>query len=415
MINHLPDPREISRIAAYTANDALYNGDEVAHLTATSNPKVDEVRAVFNYAKDLVNKHRDATLAGQRSVIKREVGDTSPDIYEAQRVLDDALERSGGDATLMRLLSSAIVRGDGAYYVGHTNGEVFCAELHPGLVDVNSRDLAGRPTEITAIIGDQIETWTAETVTIGKTVYANPYGIIPVIPFAIWPRAGSYWGDSLVEQIRACQRLLNERANLWMWLMRLQGNPPIKSLGTTGAKLRTAPGEVWESDSVDAKIELIKLLDAETAGIHYDTIKLLMTIMRELSNTPDVAYGIANAQLSGVALKMAYMPMLQAAATRRKLLAPAIMARDRAILVMHNVLHGKRNVYVRTNVLFDSVLPDDEVQTRTLDRYDVQVGTLSRHSYAAKYHTGLPDEDLARVYAETRSLVEAGANAPTQS
>jgi hypothetical protein len=337
-------------------------------------------------------------------------------LAEAQRVLDQAHERSGGARTVLTANLSAIVRGDGAFYVGHIDGQVFYTEIHPANIDVLERDATGTPTMVSAIVGDSIEMWTRETVTIDNGnsagTYANPYKLIPIVIWPAWPRPGSYWGDSLIEQIRACQRLLNERQNTWAWLMRMQGNPPIKSIGTKGARLRSAPGEIWETEDSGVIIELVKLLDAETGDLHLNTIKLMLQTMRELANIPDIAYGIGNTQLSGVALKLAFAPMLQAANVRRALLASALRYRDRAILTMHNVLHGIQSPYVDTRIEFDGVLPTDEAQERQLNRYDVQVGTLSRASYMQRYNIGNPDNELDQIYLETAALVAAGAQAP---
>ena len=205
-----------------------------------------------------------------------------------------------------------------------------------------------------------------------------------MILFKNWPRPGSRWGDSTLEHIKAACRLLNERIDLLMWLVRVQGNPPIKTLGVDSATLRTDPGEIWSAPA-DATIDLVKLLDAETAGIHVNTVNLLLQIVKELSNTPSIAYGTGSANLSGRALELAYMPLTQAAAIRRGFLSEAIRQRNRAILSMAQVLHGTRLSSIETTVRFAPVIPTDVLEARNQDRQDVQLGLLDRALYAGRY------------------------------
>ena len=215
-------------------------------------------------------------------------------------------------------------------------------------------------------------------------IYMNPYGVIPVVLFRNWPRPGSRWGDSTIEHIKAACRLLNERIDLLMWLVRVQGNPPIKALGVDTATLRTDPGEIWSAPA-DATIDLVKLLDAETAGIHADTINLLLQVVKELSNTPSIAYGVGSANLSGRALELAYMPMTQAAAIRRGFLSEAIRQRNRVILRMAETLHLAHMPSVETSVLFAPIVPADLFTARDQDRQDTQLGLLDREVYTQRY------------------------------
>ena len=399
------DQRSRDRFSAYAANESFYNGDASAQLTILSTAKRDEVRAVFNYARDILNKHAAAAVAGMTSTVippPRQAASPAKagqgqggGLLLAQALLDRALRNSADFTTDFSAVLTGAVCGDAAFYITHDGGEVFYRALHPGDVDVLAWTPAGQPARVMVQHDDRIETWTNETVTIemsdftGKSDsfnFANPYGLIPVVVWPNWPRVGSRWGDSTLEHIRAACRLLNERLDLLMWLVRVQGNPPIKALGVDKAQLRTDPGELWTGPA-DAQIDLVKLLDAETAGIHRQTIELLLTIVKELSNTPDIAYGIGNTQLSGRALEMAYMPMTQAAAIRRGFLSDAICRRNRAILRMSEVLHGLdlRAVGYETAVTFAPVVPADRYTEREQDRQDMLNGALPQEVYAARY------------------------------
>lgn len=412
------DIRDRERFTAYAANEAFYNGEPAAQLTVLSTVKRDEVRAVFNYAHDILNKHAAATVNG----LECHAEDAA-----AQRELDVALRNSNSFAADFSAVLGACVDGDGAFYVSHADGEVFYLNLHPGDVEVLEWRADGQPARVMVQFDDRIETWTRHGVRIetngsaseqgsmgeremgswGATeplivnqaqysgqkseignpksqIFINPYGVIPVVLFRNWPRPGSRWGDSTLEHIKAACRLLNERIDLLMWLVRVQGNPPIKTLGVDTATLRTDPGEIWSAPA-DATIDLVKLLDAETAGIHINTINLLLQIVKELSNTPSIAYGTGSANLSGRALELAYMPLTQAAAIRRGFLSEAIGQRNRVILRMAEVLHGVNLPNVETSVLFAPVIPADLMEARNQDRQDVQLDLLDRETYARRY------------------------------
>jgi Phage portal protein, SPP1 Gp6-like len=421
------DQRARERFAAYQANESFYAGEPAAQLTVLSAVKRDEVRAVFNYARDVLTKHAAATVTGLESTVTTVtpsptgsgmIGGQSDSraIDLSQQALDRVLTNSASFTTDFTAVLNAIVLGDAAFYVSHEDGEVYYRFLHPGDVDVLEWSPSDKPLKVMVQFDDRIETWTKDTLLIegnsgtpssltASGLYANPYGLIPVILWPNWPRIASRWGDSTLEHIKAACRLLNERLDLLMWLIRVQGNPPVKAIGIDQANLKTDPGEVWTAP-LGATIDLVKLMDAETAGIHQSTIQMLLQIVKELSNTPDVAYGIANTQLSGRALELAYMPMIQAAAIRRGFLGDAINRRNHVILRMTEVLqrlnlHG----HYDTLVTFDSVIPADVYEARNQDRQDVNLGTLSRETYITRHlQPSDPATELDQVKKETPVL-----------
>ena len=417
------DTRNTERHAAYQANEAFYHGDPSAQLTQLSTLKRDEVRAVFNYARDILNKHAAATVNGLTCAIKPPPlrSHTAATLIEdAQQALDRALRNSNAFTTDFAAALNAGVLGDSGFYISHANGEVYYRLLHPGDVDVLDWRADGKPARMMIQHDDRIETWTDDALLVeqgqSRQLYHNPYGLIPAVIFANWPRPGSRWGDSTLEHIKAACRLLNERLDLLMWLIRVQGNPPIKALGVDKAVLRTDPGELWTGPA-DAQIDLVKLLDAETSGIHINTISLLLQTIKELSNTPDIAFGIGNLQLSGRALEFAFLPMSQAAAIRRGFLADAVQQRNRAILRMIEVLHARDFTgCLDTNVSFSPIVPADKYTDRNQDRRDVLLGALSRRTYVQRHGGGVePRREMAQVLAESAVYADypvSGANKP---
>lgn len=408
------DTRETTRKTDYTANEDFVYGELGAQITATSDKKSDEVRGVYNYARAFVEKHANATASKQTISVQPNGPDDQDEasIRAAQRTLETALINSNSHALDFESVAGGIIRGDCVWRVAHEDGEIFYHEVHPADYDVLHRDRAGRPTAVSVQLDDITETWTRETVTIGEKTYANPYGLIPIIAWKNWPRIGSFWGDSNIEHVKAALRLTNERINTYMWLLRVQGNPPIVATGASAEGLTTAPGTVWNSPDAAASITIAELLNKSTADMHLDSIRMMLNIAKELSNTPDVAFGIANTALSGVALKMAYLPMTQAAAIRQTHLSAAIQRRNRAILRMTEVLQSRSfNNHYNTLIEFEGVIPDDETQSRNLNRYDAQLSLISRRTYLERQGVRNPDAELARIYAETNAIAGA-ANPP---
>ena len=151
------DTRDRERFTAYAANEAFYNGEPAAQLTVLSTVKRDEVRAIFNYAHDILNKHAAATVNGL---------ECHAEDVAAQRELDIALRNSNSFAADFSAVLGACVDGDGAFYVSHTDGEVFYLNLHPGDVEVLDWRADGQPARVMVQFDDRIETWTRHGVRI---------------------------------------------------------------------------------------------------------------------------------------------------------------------------------------------------------------------------------------------------------
>jgi len=63
---------------------------------------------------------------------------------------------------------------------------------------------------------------------------------------------------------------------------------------------------------------------SSTANIHVQAIHELQRIIREVTGTPEIAYGFGSAQLSGAALEQAMLPLTTAARTRAALVRAAL-------------------------------------------------------------------------------------------
>jgi hypothetical protein len=404
------DLRETTRSQAYTSNEDFVYGEASAQLTTTSDPKSDEVRGVYNYARAFVEKHANATASKTETKVQPNDNNDHDEagIRAAQRALEIALTNSNNQATDFESVASAIIRGDGVWRVTHDNGEIFYHEIHPADYEVLHRDHVGRARRVSVNLGDVVEIWDRDTVTIGEQMFSNPYKLIPIVAWKNWPRVGSNWGDSNIEHIKAALRLTNERINTYMWLLRVQGNPPIIATGADTNNLTTAPGTIWQSTDPNATITTAKLLDKSTADMHLDSIRMMLNIAKELSNTPDVAFGIANTTLSGVALKLAYLPMTQAAAIRQTHLAAAMAQRNKIILRMTEVLQAKNfNSHYNTETTFAGVIPEDTAQERNLNRYDAQLALISRRTYLERQNIRNPDAELQRIYDETAAITNS--------
>ena len=145
------DARNTERHAAYQANEAFYHGDPSAQLTQLSTLKRDEVRAVFNYARDILNKHAAATVNGLTCAIKPppvRSNVAASVIEQAQQALDRALRKSSAFTTDFAVALNACVLGDSGYYISHTDGEVYFRLLHPGDVEVLDWRADGKPAHI---------------------------------------------------------------------------------------------------------------------------------------------------------------------------------------------------------------------------------------------------------------------------
>jgi len=285
----------------YAALRAFWQGDQ---YPTSGRRRRDEVRLVANYAADLIAKHTHATIA--------ELGDLPPI----------------PPLVLYRAIADAIALGD-AYVYWHRTQRTYIY-LPPESVTWPDPDSPA----VVKLRPDYTETWGPYTLTIQHSPGTGAAPLRPTAP----PRSthppprprpplahiqGAPDGASMIEQIAPLCRQLNERISQWLWLMRTQASPPIVTRGLDRAVLRVEPGEIWPLPR-DASADILKLLDGATAGIHIQAIHELQRIIREVTGTPEIAYGFGSAQLSGAALEQAMLPLTTAARTRAALVRAAL-------------------------------------------------------------------------------------------
>jgi len=273
----------------YATLRAFWHGDQ---YPTTTRRRRDEVRLVANYAADLISKHTHATIA--------ELGPLPPI----------------PPLTLYRAIADAIALGDSFIYYHRTQR----AYIYLPPESVTWPDPTSPAT--IRLRADYIETWRPHTLTIRRPDAASNH------PHP-WPRPplarlqGSPDGSSMLEQIAPLCRALNERISQWLWLMRTQASPPIVTRGLDKAVLRVEPGEIWPLPQ-NASADILKLLDASTANIHIQAINQLQRIIREVTGTPEIAYGFGSSALSGEALRQAMLPLTTAAQARAALVLSAL-------------------------------------------------------------------------------------------
>lgn len=304
------------RLDAYQRRLDFYTG---AQHPTQGRRRRDEVRLVANYTRLLVEIHAAATLG---SVTITHAGHPVP--------LDPI--------RLLTWLRAAIVLGDALAYADRDGTWRILSPAHLFYTDTGTIQIRHTNT--------YWETWTPNTLTITTpdhtTTHPNPYGLIPVAHLRGWPSADPTdpYGYSIIDDLAPIARSLNERLSQYLWLMRTQASPPIVTKGLDKATLRVEPGEIWPLPA-QASADILRLLDSNTARIHTESIELLSRTLRELANIPDIALGVGNVALSGEAIRRAYYPLIQAVATRRALLTPALRDLAAATLTIRAVATGQ--------------------------------------------------------------------------
>jgi len=288
----------------YAALRSFWQGDQ---YPTSGRRRRDEVRVVANYAADLIAKHTHATIA--------ELGDLPPI----------------PPLVLYRAIADAIALGD-AYVYWHRTQRTYIYLPPESVTWPDPTDPASPAT--VRLRPDYTEIWEAHTLTIQHSPGTGAAPLRPTAPLRSthrhpWPRPplahiqGAPDGSSMLEQIAPLCRALNERISQWLWLMRTQASPPIVTRGLDRAVLRVEPGEIWPLPQ-NASADILRLLDGATANIHIQAIHELQRIIREVTGTPEIAYGFGSAQLSGAALEQAMLPLTTAARTRAALVLSAL-------------------------------------------------------------------------------------------
>lgn len=224
-----------------------------------------------------------------------------------------------------------------------------------------------------------IEEWTPDMVTVydsqigeDNVVEGYPqmhkYGEVPVVHIRNRITGNSDFGISDVQDQDKAQKLLNEKVARFSEIVDYHAAP---ILFLSGAKIDVAelgPDKIWQTSNKDAKLAAVKLDDDLRAT--QDFIKLVYEYMLQNASVPEQAVNPTKniSNTPGVALHMAYLPLIEDRNRKIKTYSSGIRRINRLIIktmedydpsVSEALSKIKRGKY-KTKISFGPDLPRDE-------------------------------------------------------
>jgi len=232
----------------------------------------------------------------------------------------------------------------------------------------------------------------------------NPYGFIPFVIYPNLREPKKFWGVSDLVSLMEPQRELNRAISQLSKILELSGNPiAVLENVEESEDIAVTPGAVWNIPE-DAKAYLLDLLQGGGVGLHMDYINLLYRALHDLSESPRVAFGQTERDLSGVALETELQPLLQKVRRKRLIRASAYSQRNRMALRLVEKYLGEHFGDIHLRVVWGPMLPYDLAKMVANEQALVQSGIHSRRRAMDELGVQDPEAEFQR-WLEERSTI----------
>lgn len=240
--------------------------------------------------------------------------------------------------------------------------------------------------------------YTKDTIQIHRGGYLiaeerNPYGIIPIVHFKNVPLAGNQFGVSDLEDIIPLNVELNLKNSDISEILDYHASPVTAIFGARVSQLEKGANKVWGGLPKDAKIQNIELDSDLGASQNYK--QGLQKSMFQIGSIPEIAMGgdlVAN--ISGVALSIAFMPLTDTVKAKWKCTKEAIKQVNNIILkigIQEELLSvgnlKPRQIYSQ-EVIGGELLPKDKVMELEQMQQELKMGLESRKNMMKRLKKG---------------------------
>ena len=431
---------DTTRLAAYRTNLDFYNGGQ---WQQTSRHR----QLVFNYAKVSIDKVTSFLIPGlgfacyparaplslrgaeRRSNLETEEARAR----RAEQLLRQVYEQNNLQQLDYETEIDTAILGDGCYKVIWDTDEERIRITAPDvsgifawwLGDDISRvwRVASRYTltrdEISILYGRSTdkkqstitELWTAKTLDLyldNDLIESkpNPYGFIPFVIFPNLREPKKFWGTSDIPALIQPQRELNRALSQLSRILELSGNP-IAVLENVGSAedIKVQPGALWTIPE-DAKAYLLDLLQGGGVRLHVDYIDLLYRSLHDISELPRAAWGGAERELSGSALRIELGSLIQKVIRKRTIRTNVYHQRNDMILKLGEMYMNDNFQGVNHRVVWGAILPQDVDRQAQTEQLLVQAGVHSRRTAMDEMGIQDPDEEFNRWLEERKQILE---------
>jgi hypothetical protein len=255
------------------------------------------------------------------------------------------------------------------------------------------------------------ETYTEKTIqyflndTLTETV-PNVLGCIPVVHIRNFQNANSNYGASDVAVLIQVNKAYNESITDLKTIIDSYAAPQLFAKGVQASEFEKDLGKIWTAANTEAEVSVIKIIDDIKPSL--DFINTLYRAFFDLSGVPEQAVNPTKnvSNTPGVALHMAYLPLINARSIKIKLFREGLRAVNRLILKVNELIDpafskklgklGNRK-YI-SDVSFGEDLPRDEVQALSNRQQELTMGITTRADILLE--RGIGPSDVERILNE---------------
>lgn len=198
----------------------------------------------------------------------------------------------------------------------------------------------------------------------------NPIGMIPAVHLPYDQITGYTFGTSLLREIGGLNMDFLDTRNAIRRIIKYHGEPTTIVFGARLADMERAAGKIWSGLAKDAKVETLKLTDADLTHLHTDADNLTAQI-HTAARVPRIAFDAslsATSHSSGVAVAMLFQPLIEASTEDQRELTVLMNKANAIIAAIHQNVLGdavedladEPGQMTDIEYLFQSMLPIDE-------------------------------------------------------
>jgi hypothetical protein len=197
----------------------------------------------------------------------------------------------------------------------------------------------------------------------------------PIVDTQNLPEPNAYFGrpdltEDVVETQLAINRVLSNAARV----QRIHGHPKVVAKGVGDGDLDVGPDEAIVLPDTDSEVSLLE--PRATVADHIELFKTVKAALHEISRIPEITAGRLDnvGQLSGLALKILYGPLVRKTETKRRLYGR--LMHDVSVRVAEL---GGFGAGLDATMRWPEIIPDDPAMEATtaeaLQRAGVSVAT----------------------------------------
>ena len=221
----------------------------------------------------------------------------------------------------------------------------------------------------------------------------NRYGVIPIVPFRNLPLVGSMFGQSDLKDLIPLNIEYNLKASDVSQILDYNASPTTIVQGCKLHNLEKGANKVWCLPSEKAKAYNLELNgDLSASNTHIDRIE---NSIFNIGSMPKLAIGgeTAPSNLSGLALKIAFMPLTDLINQKRVQTEKSLVYLNKIILkvgLTEGLVTMPDNVspydFYNHRIWWGEMLPKDEVTTLDMILSELKAGLTTREDAMTRLH-----------------------------